>query len=162
MSPGTNLIGEGCSFSLTPRHNQATLYVLDTYRVRWTSMAKRRRRHGSSNPNYRPPRRRQRVATHNARAPILLLPEPELPNADRRRWNPTRTVSPPAAIFRDASRITVPEKGPMHIMQFADPKKVVLCKRRAERKEVMFALRKTGKGSRAKQRRRNQWSDIKC
>lgn len=45
---------------------------------------------------------------------------------------------------------------------FAVPRKVELCVRRAQRKQVMFALRRTGKGSRAPRRRRNYWTGVSC
>lgn len=45
---------------------------------------------------------------------------------------------------------------------FRVPKKVELCVRRAKRREVLFAMRRTGKGSRARRRRRNYWTGVSC
>lgn len=39
---------------------------------------------------------------------------------------------------------------------------VVVCVRRKIRKAVMFALGKTGKGAKARRRRRNSRSDVRC
>ncbi|WNK13802.1 MAG: hypothetical protein [Microvirus sp.] len=44
---------------------------------------------------------------------------------------------------------------------FAVPKNVALCKRRHERREVMHALRLTGRGA-GSPKRRGPWSDIHC
>lgn len=46
-------------------------------------------------------------------------------------------------------------------MQFNVPRKVAICVRRKQRREVLFAFRKTGKGARSF-RRRNQFSDVRC
>lgn len=45
---------------------------------------------------------------------------------------------------------------------FAVPQNIIVCLRRAMRREVLFALKKRRKGSGSKRRRRNQWSDIDC
>lgn len=45
---------------------------------------------------------------------------------------------------------------------FADPRSTIACIRRQRRREVLHALRKTGKGSKARKRHRNQNSDIRC
>lgn len=45
---------------------------------------------------------------------------------------------------------------------FAVPRKVELCVRRHRRREVLFAMRRTGKGSRAVRRRRNYYSGVTC
>lgn len=45
---------------------------------------------------------------------------------------------------------------------FKVPGTVIHCIRRAMRREVLFAIRKTRKGSGAKKRRRTDYSDIDC
>lgn len=45
---------------------------------------------------------------------------------------------------------------------FAVPRAVELCVRRAKRRQVLFAMRRTGKGSRKLRRRRNYWSGVTC
>lgn len=37
-----------------------------------------------------------------------------------------------------------------------------VCVRREQRREVLFAMRRTGKGARRQQRRYNEWSKTKC
>lgn len=44
---------------------------------------------------------------------------------------------------------------------FQMPERVVVCVRRKVRREVLFAKRATGKGSRSF-KRRNEWSEVKC
>lgn len=44
---------------------------------------------------------------------------------------------------------------------FDAPREVAICVRRKQRREVIFAKRKTGKGARAR-RHRNFWSNVKC
>lgn len=47
-------------------------------------------------------------------------------------------------------------------IRFADPRRTLICVRRKQRKEVLFAKRKTGKGARARHRRRNYFSEVSC
>lgn len=44
---------------------------------------------------------------------------------------------------------------------FDKPRLMPICERRMRRREVMFALKKTGKGARSR-RRRNYFTDISC
>lgn len=46
--------------------------------------------------------------------------------------------------------------------KFSSPKSVALCVRRHKRREVLFALKRSGKGSRSRRRRRNEFSDVSC
>lgn len=45
--------------------------------------------------------------------------------------------------------------------KFAAPPEVGVCVRRKSRREVLFALRRTGKGAKSR-RRRNAWSGVSC
>lgn len=45
---------------------------------------------------------------------------------------------------------------------FTDPKKTIVCRRRKERKQVLFALKKTGRGSGGGKKRLNENSFIRC
>lgn len=58
-------------------------------------------------------------------------------------------------VINDSTRL---DRG---VMAFRDPHKVAVCVRRHERREVLHALRRVGRGS-GKKRRRNEASDIKC
>lgn len=51
---------------------------------------------------------------------------------------------------------------PPPAIAFADPRSTIACIRRQRRREVLHALRKTGKGSKARKRHRNQNSGIRC
>lgn len=46
--------------------------------------------------------------------------------------------------------------------QFAQPERTLICVRRKQRKEVLFAKRKTGKGVRRRRPRRTWLSNIGC
>nr|DAW08222.1 MAG TPA: hypothetical protein [Microviridae sp.] len=102
--------------------------------------------------------------------PIRLTPNLQLVE-DRRTWHPDglyrpiRTITSkrprlrPVAFTSSKLRNTLPVK-----LGFDIPKKVAICVRRKQRKEVLFAKHKTGAGSgrRSKAPKRNQWSDVKC
>lgn len=124
--------------------------------------------------------RPQRVANVNAtrprvlavvRSPVVSLPPrpvlPVLAVEDRRQWHPA-PFRPAAALQRSAARVVA--KQPAHkwqpaqtkaILAFADPDKVSICARRSRRREVLFALKRTAKGS-GSRRRRNEFSKISC
>lgn len=105
-------------------------------------------------------------------APFRAAPSHILELEDRRRFEPVDTF--PRALFHRSARLVVSpnvnvgrKRGnlssglPAHI-QFNVPREVALCVRRKQRRAVIFAKRKTGKGARARHRRRNFWSNIRC
>lgn len=47
-------------------------------------------------------------------------------------------------------------------LRFAIPEQVGICHRRKSRREVLFALRRTGRGAGAKRRTRTRYSNISC
>lgn len=49
-----------------------------------------------------------------------------------------------------------------HGLKFSAPADVLVCVRRQQRKEVLHALRKTGRGKGGGRKRRNWWSRIGC
>lgn len=87
---------------------------------------------------------------------------------DRRRFHPLRTLRPAGALKRSSRRIVLPPASnlpgrfPPTGLSFAVPRKVAICVRRKTRREVLFALKKRGKGSGARRRRRNRFSSISC
>lgn len=91
------------------------------------------------------------LAKRQAAAAVLTQLE------DRRRYNPTKTVAAPRATRRSATRLV--DHG--NQLGWAEPFRVAICTRRAIRRQIMFAIKKTGKGARAK-RNRNYWSDVRC
>lgn len=85
---------------------------------------------------------------------------------DRRRFHPAGKMRPVIALPRAAARLTVvdypgrPGRQTKAPVRFNAPKRVPLCVRREQRKEVLHA---TGKaGGRVRPPRRNQFSDISC
>lgn len=87
---------------------------------------------------------------------------------DRRTFNPTRSIAPPAALNRNATRIVVDSYGKSirnqtkAPLRFSIPQKVALCVRRKIRSQVLHAFNKTGKGKSRRRPRRNFWSAISC
>lgn len=102
----------------------------------------------------------------------VLSPRPlvSLPRlySDRRTWSPDRHLVPAPATVRSASRIVMrPGRRIRRSLRaplgFADPRRVMVCVRRATRRQVLFA--KSGGGApKRKQRfnRRNEWSNYSC
>lgn len=100
------------------------------------------------------------VAVRPIRSTAFLEP-------DLRRWHP----DPVAAVFsfnRPHARLT--EQPNVNVrkpaargtkLRFAVPEKVSICVRRKSRREVLFALRRTGKGSKSK-RHRTVFSSYEC
>lgn len=118
-------------------------------------------------------KRRNRDVTTIASAPLASVRTswPSLLSAieDRRLYHP---VSPaPAKTFTTKAAADVlgspVRKGPLarstlsaDFFKFRQPKAVAICVRRKQRREVLFASGKGGKGWRRK--RRNAWSDVHC
>lgn len=82
---------------------------------------------------------------------------------DGRLFNPTkfnyRTTG------EKVGRLTVPvtrSKALPSTLAFPSPKNVGVCVRRKTRREVLFAQKKTGHGSRSKRRRRSESSSVRC
>lgn len=127
-------------------------------------MAKRRNRDRSE----------QRDSTHIASSLLRPTVIPDLLSLieDRRTFNPAEYY--PKGTSKLSSEIgiaPVKRSGVKRgknvafqpdIFRFKMPEKVALCVRRKSRREVLFALRKTGKGSRMVKRRRNRYSEISC
>lgn len=99
--------------------------------------------------------------------PDLLVPPPSLLRAfeDRRSFHPLGDFRPALTFSRkEFSRVsdaaTPLSKVPR--FRFSRPDKVLVCVRRGVRREVIFAKRKAGKGSRSNRRRRNYYSEVSC
>lgn len=93
---------------------------------------------------------------------------------DRRAFHPVgRRVRPVQSLTGDARRL-VPVAGKVRKVGkrvgariprqvgFALPRQVPICVRRQERREVLFALRRTGRGAKSFRRRRNWHSEVRC
>lgn len=89
---------------------------------------------------------------------------------DRREYHPDRQNRPPAALPRSSRKLvivtpqnkaatrktTLPSK-----LGFSAPQGVVLCVRRKQRREILFAKSRTGRGAHTP-KKRNAWSNVKC
>lgn len=111
---------------------------------------------------------------------------------DRRTWHPLAKMRSAGVIgHRDARRIVAhynkPHNWRDHLRRFLDPlldhpsrydappgflpasrqafkfpDRVLVCVRRKQRRETLFALGRTGKGSKNPNRRRSEYSDVSC
>lgn len=123
-------------------------------------------------------RSRSRTANANGRArshysianPRLLLPSVKFRPVDLRVFEDRRLYDPTSVTHfpnrRRAggslpSSVVVDKPGRKPGVSFVAPKAVLVCVRRKQRREVLFAGRKTGKGARSP-KRRNEWSNVKC
>lgn len=77
---------------------------------------------------------------------------------DRRLYKPDRSIRPPGPVKRIHAKLEAKNYGKV---KFAVPKRIALCARREIRREVLFAKRKTGKGSKGR-KHRNFWSGVSC
>lgn len=89
---------------------------------------------------------------------------------DRRTYHPDSIARNATSFFSNAHSLQVPigktgrellEKFPSSRVGFTDAKNVLICVRRKQRKEVLHALKKTGKTGQ-KAPRRSFYSDIQC
>lgn len=121
------------------------------------------------------PREIENIANRRLQVPRIMTPRPLnrlTPNLrlveDRRTWHPDgKALSPvrmlnskrprlqPVAFSSSKLRNVIPTA-----IGFKIPKKVAICVRRKQRKEVLFAKRKAGHGT--ARPKRNQWSDVHC
>lgn len=104
------------------------------------------------------------LLTFKLRPPPRLLPlatftrSQVLEAGDRRLWQPDASTRPPHTPRPGSSRVKAKS---FNTLKFADPRFVGICVRRKIRKEVLFATKKTRKGSGGK-KHRNFWSTISC
>lgn len=90
---------------------------------------------------------------------------------DRRQFHPLAEFRP-ARSFLTRPRLVIaqpnvnkPRRSTLRIpsqVGFDVPRNVAVCVRRKSRKEVLHALRFTGRGSGGGAKRRNYWSDVSC
>lgn len=92
---------------------------------------------------------------------------------DRRDYHPQGKSRDPRSTYRSDTRLIVAPikkalkrpKGSKLVIpfrtSFSVAKRVSLCVRRHQRREVLFALKRVAKGS-GSRKIRNQWSEIKC
>lgn len=135
-------------------------------------MARRRR---SNTTTYNPSNYYQRGNFISAIDPASMLVRPlrpvlseieftaSLPD-DLRTWVPEPRLRRPQTFSGTIPVTTHSRKATPfgYTQHFAAPQSVVMCVRRKQRREVIHALNLTGKGAKARSRRRTSWSDVKC
>lgn len=142
-------------------------------------MGRRRRNHqrdALSIPNGDPPRDPVADLIKLPQQPIfspLVRFKPSIDVEDHRRWTPDDWRPPrlrssrvaqvhlPQARGRPTSTVGRPFSD-VQALYFRAPQNVNECVRRSTRKEVLFALKRTGKGSKAPRRRRGRFSNVRC
>lgn len=72
-----------------------------------------------------------------------------------RGWSRLRILQDPVKPLRIRKRLF------SHQVQFADPRSTLICVRRSQRREVLFAKKRAGRGG-MRRPRRNQFSSIVC
>lgn len=103
-----------------------------------------------------------------------LSPMPDLFD-DRRQWHPDSPYQAPMSLLGPLPAVVIEAPArpgrrprgsasgsPYRYPVFSTPSKVAVCVRRKDRREVLFAKKRTGKGSRSFRRRRNYQSDVRC
>jgi len=93
-----------------------------------------------------------------ALAPYALI-EPWGIESDARYHNPTKRSAKPSSLINAATRL---QQTRTHAIGFVQPGRTAVCVRRRVRKEVLFARNHTRRGAGSKNRRRNEWSKVKC
>lgn len=73
-----------------------------------------------------------------------------------------RSVSNPDRFARFRPRPVTFSSPLPHRVAFEAPHRLALCHRRKTRREVIHALKLTGKGAGARRRRHNEWSQVSC
>lgn len=104
-------------------------------------------------------------------APAIRSPLIEV--EDRRNWHPqvtnlmdapvrsSRRARVPLQLAKPLKRWGKPHRFNFSRLQFSSPKQVLVCVRRKVRKEVLHALKKSGRGGN-RRRRYNSLSQVRC
>lgn len=108
----------------------------------------------------RPARLLRQVATPHDMGPI----------EDRRSYHPLDFFRPARTWSGQDAPPSVPSKTPRNKpraflargLSFSVPPEVLVCVRRKQRKEVLHAFKKVGRGRGGGRKRRNWWSNIGC
>lgn len=123
--------------------------------------------------------RPERVASPNTRrsllwpgvdfdtGPLALFSPPSAPSSpawpDARRWRPGRLPREVLTFSGAPARMrAAPAPAPLYHVSFGRPFDVPICARRAERREVLHALNRTGKGTGGGKHRLTANSKLKC
>lgn len=92
--------------------------------------------------------------------PVVTVP---LVERDERLYTPIRPL-PPRGLGGGPTRLTVRRSGSFARarIRFANPEAVDICRKRKDRREILFAFRKTKKGSASPRRKQKHYSGISC
>lgn len=93
----------------------------------------------------------------------LVTPSPYLVRVDERVYSPLRLLQP-LGPGGGPSRLTTRRTGNFRRspIQFASAAAVDICRKRKDRREVIFAKGKAGKGAKARFRKQHQFSKVSC
>lgn len=81
---------------------------------------------------------------------------------DRRQYHPDRRHRDARTLDGSAQLAVNSRRSLWHGLRFINPRRVLICVRRAVRKEVMFAVGQGGKRGKRKSPRRSAYSDVRC
>ncbi|QGH72371.1 MAG: hypothetical protein [Microviridae sp. ctQch27] len=84
---------------------------------------------------------------------------------DNRRWEPPGVVRRFRDVRGQVAKVAVSLRRPFRVpsaLGFVNPRAVVVCVGRKARREVLFAMRKAGRGGMKRTRRRTEASQIHC
>lgn len=129
----------------------------------------RSRRNDSHTPErVSPPRSLTPPLLRELASPTALrLVEDRRAHHPLQEFRPARQVSghpvKPHVIKRSTNNHVLGRHLPIPLkVQFAEPKRTAICVRRGQRKEVLHALKKTGRGRGGGRKKRNWYSDVSC
>lgn len=150
-SGSTHRERDDLSSLLAPPKPMRPVTVRIPLQKQWPEISDRRLAQPQLNPTSgrlkQPPRSFKGIPVNVSRSIQSTIKQPNILSTVRSQYRlPSRSTQ----------SLTRPEP-----LAFNMPSGVVMCARRQVRKEVLFAKRKTAKGSRSK-KHRNQWSDVKC
>lgn len=138
-------------------------------------MSRRSRRRRSLSPPAVISRPERDLLTRSLTSPSRLLRDMAASSVlrmieDRRQYHPLQFFRPARKISgHPVSPVRIrkapPRKGEAflaHRLNFAEPNRTLICVRRKQRKEVLHALKKVGRGRGRGAKRRNWYSNIGC
>lgn len=117
-------------------------------------------------PVLRPPKKPVQFVNPTVYVPRSVKPKLNQID-DRRTFHPQKLSRPAKLVSGAPHRLKIktgtrtPKSALPHSVGFSAPAKVLICIRRKTRKQVLFALKRTRKGS-GSRKTRNYWSDVKC
>lgn len=84
---------------------------------------------------------------------------------DRRTFYPERALRPASLFSQPRHRLQVSPGSNFKLpvgVSFEDPRRVLICVRRKQRREVLHALKRTGRGAGKRRHRKGPYTDVRC